>query len=387
VYGQQFGDSGSQRHGPDTTGRFSAASALAASGPQLHGRYGTPGWLGAAPVIAPSGSQRHGPDTTASLGADALLAASWSRGHGLDNTGRLSTAPALAASGPQLHGRYGTPGSLGAGPVIAPSGSQRHGPDTTAMSTESREFGVLTVDRENAYSVFASIKRSLAQRSSRLYIALDLEFAASSDTDLSCQPFSSSEWYTSLKQFVNSGDIVQIGLVLASDSAPVIAYEINLHLDISTGKYNQKSIDFLIANGHKLDEYRDRGVLAEWAYADLLRHLPFGDNTVTWITFHADRDLAFLMKLGVDGGRGRLPDDINLFMADVKRTFPVMFDVRVLAQLVKPGYTGKLSTLAADYLDVERIGSGHFAGSDALLTYGCFVKILERCPDQGIEAI
>jgi hypothetical protein len=53
--------------------------------------------------------------------------------------------------------------------------------------------------------------------------------------------------------------------------------------------------------------YKNQGVLPEWLYADLFRHLPFYDRSGTWVTFNADCDIAFFMKL-------RLMEDVDCFL-------------------------------------------------------------------------
>jgi hypothetical protein len=70
-------------------------------------------------------------------------------------------------------------------------------------------------------------------------------------------------------------------------------------------------------------------------------------------------------------------------MDQVRKLFPVLYDVRVLAQLVTTRYSGGLKKLA-DQLCIERIGQEHFAGSDALVTFDCFRKIVKQCAEEGI---
>jgi hypothetical protein len=67
---------------------------------------------------------------------------------------------------------------------------------------------VLTVDRENAYSVLGTIKRTLEQRRGIIYIALDLKFAATSSTAMSGQLFTFSKWYNSVHDVANNRDVV-----------------------------------------------------------------------------------------------------------------------------------------------------------------------------------
>jgi DNA polymerase III epsilon subunit-like protein len=248
---------------------------------------------------------------------------------------------------------------------------------------------VQTITRENSHDIFGRIKQALLQRRGRrVFISIDLEYAASSETDVSSQQRCSMQWYESLKNFVDGGDTVQLGLVFAFDSEcpePVQAYEVNIQFDETSRSYSDKSISFLIDNGHVLEDYRNQGVLPEWLYADLLRHFPFYDESVTWVTFHADRDIGFLMKLAVYGGRGLLPNNKLIFMHDASRCFPVLFDVRVLAQVLIPGFRGSLKNLA-NHLGIQRTGKEHFAGSDALLTIGCFLKVVEQSADEGLVA-
>jgi hypothetical protein len=157
----------------------------------------------------------------------------------------------------------------------------------------------------------------------------------------------------------------------------VIAVEINLHFDVQSRDYNSIAISFLEEQGHRLDEHKDRGVLPEWVFAGLLRHLPFGDHSVTWITYHGDRDVGFLLRLLQAGGRGELPPDRVTFLHQVREKFPAFYDVRVLGQVLTEGFAGKLTKLAED-LGIERIGDSHFAGSDALLTLSCYSEIAQR---------
>ncbi|XP_020153558.2 uncharacterized protein [Aegilops tauschii subsp. strangulata] len=237
--------------------------------------------------------------------------------------------------------------------------------------------GVVTIDLENSVQVFNTIKRKVQKRSGHLYIGLDLEYCASSATDLDHRPFCPNDWYEYLKKYVNEGALVQIGPALAFEGpvpSPVEAYQVNVHIDVQSGGYHPSAVDFLESQGHKLAEYRDRGVMPEWLFADVLSHLPFGDDSVTWITFHGDRDVGFLLRLLIAGGRGTLPSD--KFLHVFRDKFPLFYDVKVLAQLVQPRFAGKLTKLTK-LLGVQRQGEEHFAGSDALLTLGYFNKIVE----------
>ncbi|KAF8732824.1 hypothetical protein HU200_015167 [Digitaria exilis] len=163
---------------------------------------------------------------------------------------------------------------------------------------------------------------------------------------------------------VHQGDLPQA-------PSPMIALEINLEFDEDARQYNGASIDFLTEQGHRLAEHRDRGVTAK-QFLDGLLH-PLLSEHITWIMFHGDRDLGFLTRLL----QGALPSDRAAFMREVRRQFPIFYDLRVLGQLVKEGFSGKLSVLA-EILGVERVGGEHHAGSDALLTMSCFWEIIRN---------
>nr|CAB3466932.1 unnamed protein product [Digitaria exilis] len=245
-------------------------------------------------------------------------------------------------------------------PVFAGVSAQNNLSSTNIMPEDT----VQSVWRDNCAEVFQDVVNKLRQPRRRLYAALDLEFVAEASTD--------------------------VGLALAFEHEhrshggpllPVIALEINLEFDEDARQYNAASINFLTEQGHRLAEHRNRGVTVKDFLDGLLRHLVSGhDKPITWITSHGDNDLGFLMRLLQERQgrkRGALPADRATFVRQVRRQFPIFYDLRVLGQLVKKGFSGKFSVLA-ELLGVQRIGDEHHAGSDALLTMSCFSEILRR---------
>ncbi|CAL5013846.1 unnamed protein product [Urochloa decumbens] len=273
-------------------------------------------------------------------------------------------------------------------------GTSRSGAGPAAHRSRASDEPVVVrrVWRDNSGREFERVLDKLRQPRRRLFVALDLEYAADASTDVRYRPTSSADdWYHHLREYVNGGDVLQLGLVLAFEepdkSTAVMAVEINFHLDVQSRSYNSVSIDFLQEQGHCLDEHRHRGVLPECVFAGLLQHLPFSDQSVTWITYHGDRDFGFLLRLLQSRGRGStlLPPDRATFLHQVREKFPVFYDVRVLAQIVTHGFAGRLTKLAED-LGIGRIGEAHFAGSDAILTLSCFRNIVMRSSGQKFAA-
>nr|CAB3469444.1 unnamed protein product [Digitaria exilis] len=285
---------------------------------------------------------------------------------------------------------------------------------------------VQSVWRDNCAEVFevvlAMLRHPLLRR---LYVALDLEFVADASTNVRYRPISWIDWYHQLRTFVNRGDVIQkhikdeirfinhkflkdefgfINEIFLKDKIRFInekqikdtfgfinekflkdefgfikeiflkdkfGFIKEIFLKPHQLGYNGASIDFLTEQGHRLAEHRDRGVTAK-QFLDGLLH-PLLSEHITWIMFHGDRDLGFLTRLL----QGALPSDRAAFMREVRRQFPIFYDLRVLGQLVKEGFSGKLSVLA-EILGVERVGGEHHAGSDALLTMSCFWEIIRN---------
>jgi hypothetical protein len=183
------------------------------------------------------------------------------------------------------------------------------------------------------------------------------------------RPFTPEQWYSYLQDYVNSGAVVQIGLAFAfeGENPGIIAYEFNLVVDVELESYHEDSLKFLKRHKHDLAKHKKVGILPEWISAGLMRNLPFSSNDVIWIAFHGDKDVAFILSLIVGRGRARLPSSPDSFFHQFNKNFPVYFDVRVLAQMVKDGFRGKLTAPAdPEYLNLKRIGDEHQAGSDYL---------------------
>ncbi|EAY78518.1 hypothetical protein OsI_33613 [Oryza sativa Indica Group] len=262
---------------------------------------------------------------------------------------------------------------------------------------------VKSVWRENYTEQFKLVVDALHQPRRHLYIAVDTEFAADATTNIRRRPVTSTGCYHHLREFVNRGDIVQMGLAFvfvgggeqssSSSSPPPITLEINFKINIKARKYNKKSIAFLSRQGHDLREHRRRGVSPRRFYEGLLRHLPFGDGrSVTWLAYHSDYDLGFLLRLLQCGGRrrggGDLPRQLAAFLRRLRENFPAFYDVRVIRQMLEDhGFSGKLTGLA-EHLGIRRTGgAAHHAGSDALLTLSCFFKIFRSLSGQQLHQL
>uniref|UniRef100_A0A0E0EY01 Uncharacterized protein n=1 Tax=Oryza meridionalis TaxID=40149 RepID=A0A0E0EY01_9ORYZ len=277
--------------------------------------------------------------------------------------------------------------------------------DNSQPSNHLTDATVKSVWRENCTEQFKLVVDALNQPRRHLYIAVDMEFAADATTNIRRRPVTSTGCYHHLREFVNRGDIVQMGLAFvfvgdgeqssssSSSSPPPITLEINFKINIKARKYNKKSISFQSRHGHDLREHRRRGVSPRRVYEGLLRHLPFGDGrSVTWLAYHGDYDLGFLLLLLQRGGRrrggGDLPRQLAAFLRRLREDFPAFYDVRVIRQMLEDhGFNGKLTGLA-EHLGIRRTGgAAHHAGSDALLTLSCFFKIFRSLSGQQLHQL
>nr|AAP53808.1 CAF1 family ribonuclease containing protein [Oryza sativa Japonica Group] len=171
---------------------------------------------------------------------------------------------------------------------------------------------VQSVWQENCMEQFKLVLEALHQPHRNLYIAVDMEFTADAATNMSHRPVTSTSCYQHVRRYVNGGDIVQMGLTFAfvgdvegeQAPSPPIALEINFDFNVNSPKYHGESIHFLSSQGHDLTQHSKRGVTPEFVYEGLLRHLPFGDGSVTWVAYHGDYDLAFLLRLLQGGDHG-----------------------------------------------------------------------------------
>uniref|UniRef100_A0A0D9XJU2 Exonuclease domain-containing protein n=1 Tax=Leersia perrieri TaxID=77586 RepID=A0A0D9XJU2_9ORYZ len=254
------------------------------------------------------------------------------------------------------------------------------------------EVPVQSVWQWNYLKMFKIVHDALCLPHRRIYIAFDFEFAADAFTDVRYWPKCTTTSYNKLCRLVNGGDVVQMGIAFVFEDgveeAPTItaiALEINFDFSEESREYNRDSIAFLSDHGHRLMEHKDIGVLPQMVYTGLLSRLPFGNSSVTWIAYHGDYDTGFFLRLLQGGGSGRsyLPHELTTFMHQMRVHFPTFYDVRVLGQLVKDGFSGKLIDLA-DFLGVEIDGNNHHAGFDALLTMACFFKIVSTIPDHQL---
>ncbi|GLJ13356.1 hypothetical protein SUGI_0210620 [Cryptomeria japonica] len=81
-----------------------------------------------------------------------------------------------------------------------------------------------------------------------------------------------------------------------------------------------------------------------------------------------------------------LPKDQAEFFKQFRTYFPKSYDIKNLLKLCSQDLPGGLSKLA-DFVQVERAGSSHQAGSDSLLTSRVFWKLQQGFINGSIEPL
>ncbi|GJN03626.1 hypothetical protein PR202_ga21092 [Eleusine coracana subsp. coracana] len=216
------------------------------------------------------------------------------------------------------------------------------------------------------------------------YVAMDTEFPGVVVKPVGTFRNQNELNYAILEGNVNVLKLIQLGLVLSDKSGAfprcgtggrACIWQFNFRgFDPLTDPSNADSIDLLRRSGIDFDRFAAEGADTN-RFAELMMSSGVVLNhDVQWITFHSGHDFGYLLRLltGMN-----MPDTLEGFLELTKIFFPVLYDVKhIMKYCGEGGLYGGLSKLA-EQLKVERVGTGHQAGSDSLLTLQCFNKLKE----------
>ena len=178
--------------------------------------------------------------------------------------------------------------------------------------------------------------------------------------------------------------VIQLGLTFADEDGQLAegapTFQFNFRFSLADDLFAQDSVELLARAGIDFAEHQERGIEVEH-FAELL--ISSGlvlSPDVKWLSFHAGYDFGYLLKLLTSLP---LPPDEAAFTQQMKVYFPTLFDVRQL-MTVNDALRGGLQRLAND-LQLERVGSMHQAGSDAMLTCAAFFKLRKTFFPGGLD--
>ena len=206
------------------------------------------------------------------------------------------------------------------------------------------------------------------------YIGMDTEFPG---IVYSISDLSDDFYYKSLKLNVDSLKLIQLGVTLSNEKgeypSPIRTWQFNLEFDITKDKSSQSSMILLISSGIDFNKMKNCGINHKKFIQQFQKFGLVLNPNIHWISFHGGYDFAYLLRnlLG-----NPLPNNEKDFTRILGLFFPNHYDIRVLIK-DKNDLKGSLNKLAM-YLDVEREGKIHQAGSDSLVTIEVFWRLIQN---------
>ncbi|CCI48565.1 hypothetical protein ABG067_007208 [Albugo candida] len=215
------------------------------------------------------------------------------------------------------------------------------------------------------------------------YVALDTEYPGVVARPIGSFTTSSNYQYQTLRCNVDLLRIIQLGVAFFNEDGTYIndcpVWQFNFKFSLSEDMYAQDSIEILKQAGIDFAKHEEMGIeVARFGELLVPSGLVLTDN-VKWVSFHGSSDFGYLLKVLTCN---TLPSEEEAFFDLLHTYFPFTYDLKHVAMDFDK--VGGLSRLAED-LHVERIGTMHQAGSDALLTATTFFKMVQVFFDGNVE--
>jgi len=215
------------------------------------------------------------------------------------------------------------------------------------------------------------------------YIAMDTEFPG-----VVCKPpgdtrqLEAKDKYTMIKYNVNMLKLIQVGLTFFNKDGKrpkgKCTWQFNFKFSLQNEMYAQESIELLKNAGIQFNRLEQNGIDPQEFACRLMTSGAVLLTEVHWLSYHSVYDFGYMMKLMIGQD---LPEDLETFYKNLKTYFCNVYDLKNMAlqheATIQFGQKGGLEDLAT-FLDVERVGSAHQAGSDSLLTGDTFFAMTKK---------
>ncbi|KAK2956605.1 putative CCR4-NOT transcription complex subunit 8 [Blattamonas nauphoetae] len=253
-------------------------------------------------------------------------------------------------------------------PSLRPSTRDTHIIDQW-IDSAGVNHAIVDVWQDNLEEEMATIQELI---NTYTFIAMDTEFPGEVYTT---PPTTSSGFatYDKVRANVDQLKLIQLGITLTTKDNKLpqgkCSWQFNFEFDKDVDRINKESLTLLSDSGFNFDTHKREGI-APFHFAELLTisGLVLNDN-ITWVTFQAGYDFAYLLKMVT--GRN-LPIMLHDFNTHLKEWFPRVYDIRIITDR-----KGSLNSLAA-FFNIVRHGTKHQAGSDSLLTSETYFRVAEQ---------
>lgn len=202
---------------------------------------------------------------------------------------------------------------------------------------------------------------------------MDTEFPG---TVYSLSTLTDDFYYKSLKLNVDSLKLIQLGITLSNEKGeyptPHRTWQFNFEFDYTKDKWSQSSMHLLMSSGIDFNKMKKDGINHKKFIEQMKISGLVLNPDIHWISFHGSYDFAYLLSNLIDNS---LPENEKDFTQLLGLFFPNHYDIKILVK-DKNNLKGSLNKLA-NYLNVQREGKNHQAGSDSLVTIYSFWKLIK----------
>ncbi|XP_021769424.1 probable CCR4-associated factor 1 homolog 7 [Chenopodium quinoa] len=214
------------------------------------------------------------------------------------------------------------------------------------------------------------------------YVAMDSEFPGIVIRPVGTFKNITDFNYKTLKDNVDMLKLIQLGLTFSDGKGNLptcgtekyCIWQFNFReFNVGEDVYASDSIELLKQCGIDFAKYRAEGIDSN-RFAELLMSsgIVLNDD-IKWVTFHSGYDFGYLLKSLTCKD---LPETQAGFFNLINIYFPFLYDIKHLMKFCNSLHGG-LNKLA-ELLEVKRVGIGHQAGSDSLLTCCAFMKLKDN---------